>query len=89
MRHSLCHAVFEASLPQDDDEDESDDDIDNNSEMDDIPTNAINGIDEAGSGSGTAVGEINDPAFHTDSLYRMSPDSESQVSNALLSTTRS
>ncbi|KAG1787540.1 hypothetical protein EV424DRAFT_1356486 [Suillus variegatus] len=71
--------IFEASLPQDDDEDESDDDIDNNSEMDDIPTNAINGIDEAGSGSGTAVGEINDPAFHTDSLYRMSPDSESQL----------
>ncbi|KAG1738093.1 uncharacterized protein EDB91DRAFT_1249396 [Suillus paluster] len=71
---------FEASLPEDDDEDESDNDTNNNSEMDDItiPTNTINGADEASSGGGTAVGEINNPTFHTDGLYRISPDSESQ-----------
>ncbi|KAG0696459.1 hypothetical protein DFH29DRAFT_1004534 [Suillus ampliporus] len=72
--------AFEASLPEDDDKDESDNNTDDNSEMDDIsiPTNTINGADEASSGGGTAVGEINGPTFHTDGLYRISPDSESQ-----------
>ncbi|KAG2360151.1 hypothetical protein BDR07DRAFT_1487438 [Suillus spraguei] len=77
-----CHAVFEATLPQGDDSDEDDsdnndnnidNDADNNSEMDIIPM----GMDDTASSSGVAVGEINNPVFHTDNLYCMSPDSES------------
>ncbi|KIK34242.1 hypothetical protein CY34DRAFT_110353 [Suillus luteus UH-Slu-Lm8-n1] len=59
--------AFEATLPEDDDEDGSDDDTSDNSEM-----------NAGGSGGAVAVNEFNNLAFRTDSLHRISPDSESQ-----------
>ncbi|KAG2113706.1 hypothetical protein DEU56DRAFT_919668 [Suillus clintonianus] len=59
--------AFEATLPKDDEEDGSDNDTSNNSEM-----------NAGGSGGAAAVNEFNNLAFRTDSLHRISPDSESQ-----------
>ncbi|KAG1723256.1 uncharacterized protein EDB91DRAFT_1255731 [Suillus paluster] len=75
--------AFEATLPQDDDDDddsESDDNTDN--EMNSIPTNSVEDTAEAGSSGGVGVGASNFN-FHTDDLYRISPDSFNNKSQEL------
>ncbi|KAG0694347.1 hypothetical protein DFH29DRAFT_880767 [Suillus ampliporus] len=67
--------AFEATLPQDDDDNNNDSESDNNTdnEMNNIPTNSVEDTAEAGSSGGVGVGASNFN-FHTDDLYRISPD---------------
>ncbi|KAG1737156.1 uncharacterized protein EDB91DRAFT_1083190 [Suillus paluster] len=77
--------AFEATLPQDNDNDDSESDDNTDNEMNNIPTNSVEDTAKAGSSGGVGVGASNFNV-HTDDLYRISPDSfnnESQELSAL------
>ncbi|KAG1868744.1 hypothetical protein C8R48DRAFT_771520 [Suillus tomentosus] len=76
--------AFEATLPQDDGNNDSEsDNSESDNEMNNISIKSVEDTTEAGSSGGVAASNIN---FHTDNLYRISPDlfnNESQELSAL------